>query len=89
MAAREKFDAKRSFVVQRPFQFNGKAHLSGTKFEKDGVSQRRLQQLYDQRYLSFDKTEAQPAPKAAPRTPRTAPVPQAKSTRRRLQAQPA
>jgi len=56
-----KFDPSRDFVVQRPFVAHGKAMVPNTPFDKSKVDERRLRQLYDQRFVTMAKQESGPA----------------------------
>lgn len=58
---RPKFDPKQEFVVSKPFTYSGQGLVIGQLFDKTWSTERRLRQLYEQRYLRF--LEGEPVPK--------------------------
>jgi hypothetical protein len=51
---REPFDVAGPFVVRRTFTFNGETFYQDDNFPLDGVSNRRVRQLYDNRRIDMD-----------------------------------
>lgn len=50
---RQRFDRELTFVVNKPITLSGKTTAPGTIFDKSLVTGRKLQQLFEQRYLRF------------------------------------
>ena len=48
------FDVAGPFVVRRTFTFNGETFYQDDNFSVDGVSKRRVRQLYDNRRIDMD-----------------------------------
>lgn len=59
---REEFDPARAFQVVRPFNFSGKRFEVNEMFNKTLATTRRLQQLYDSRYLRMTEDNEDEAP---------------------------
>ena len=55
------------FIVNRPIVISGETIAPGTVFDKTLVSERKLRQLFDQRYLRFAEPEDLPQQRERPR----------------------
>lgn len=63
---RQDFDGALVYVVQRAITMNGETLVPGQVFDKALVSNRKLRQLYDQRYLRLAEVgDSQPPPTRA------------------------
>lgn len=79
-SARAPFTTSAEFVVVRSFILNGVSHAPGDKVVREGVNDRVLRNLYDQRKINIapENSPAKPAPQRAAKAqpaPR-APIPQ-------------
>lgn len=52
--AREPFDVERSYAVSKAMTFQGIRYAPGDHFPREATNTRRLRQLYEQRYLTFE-----------------------------------
>ena|ERR1043166_3409528 len=66
---RGKFNHEREFVVFKPFLLNGRNYARGEPFDKASVDLRRLRQLFDVHYITFQESEEpRPQNNGAPRS---------------------
>jgi len=70
--ARQPFSPLAAFVVTRPFDLNGDTMVPGTPMPTNGLDERLLRNLYDQRKIDIvanDPAQAPAPPPAAPEAP--------------------
>lgn len=52
---REPYDPTRDFVARKAFTCRGVKYAPGAPFDRDAVDDRRLQQMYEGRWLEFTR----------------------------------